>query len=158
MHCWSETPRPLILEIILEWGWKRKTFDVFRTLMVSPFSEGLCRWFIFHYSIIMVWFCQIMIEPLRCELPISVWTTPFSVNTPSHHILQKSILRGPGKCELVRKQCSAHDLRQWPSGRLNLFCHSSMQVGNIEHDWFPYKANWLVLKTHSPLPTMIVDL
>ena len=31
-----------------------------------------------------------------------------------------------------------------------------MQLGNIEHDRFACKGNWLVL-THSPLSTMIVD-
>ena len=32
-----------------------------------------------------------------------------------------------------------------------------MQLGNIEHNPFPCKGHWIVLTTHSPRSTMIVD-
>ena len=45
---------------------------------------------------------------------------------------------------------------RYDHGVILSFSHGSMQLGNIEHDRFACKGNWLVL-THSPLSTMIVD-
>ncbi len=82
-----------------------------------------------------VWLNLSVKSSSQCELPISVWATNLSVNYPPqcehtsvwtfsmlnsslHHILEKTIVSGPRRYELVRKQRSADDLRQWPSCRL----------------------------------------